>query len=89
MAMNVAQATTMLAQIETIELQLTALKHQVQEIAAQNGEKPLYFADLKGILAGQCSSSEEDIDAVRYQLTPEFIEDIATLPAPNSTDTAL
>lgn len=87
--MNAAQATAILAQINAIETQLAALKRQVQEIAAQNGDQPLFFADLKGILAGQCSSSEEDIDAVLYKLTPEFIEDIATLPAPDSKDPAL
>lgn len=38
------------------------------------------FADLKGMLAGQGSSSEAEIDAGLYQITPEFEEERATLP---------
>jgi hypothetical protein len=78
--MNAAQATAILAQINTIETQLTALKRQVQEIVAQNGEKPHSFADLYGLTGGEGNFSEEEIDAALYQLSPEWIDEIATLP---------
>ena len=78
--MNAAQATAILAQINNIEVQLTALKRQVQQIVAQDSEKPHTFADLKGIWAGQGNFSEEDIEESLYKLTPEWIDEIATLP---------
>ncbi|MDQ3009861.1 MAG: hypothetical protein M3X11_04065 [Acidobacteriota bacterium] len=81
--MDAAQATAILSQITTIETQLSELKQQVREIAAQNGEKPHTFADLKGIWAGQGNFSEDEIDAGLYRLTPEWIDDIATLPQGN------
>lgn len=78
--MNAAQATALLAQINIIEEQLSALKQQVQEIVAQDSEKPHTFADLKGIWAGQGNFSEEEIEAALYKLTPEWIDEIATVP---------
>ncbi len=78
--MNVAQAIALLAQITTIEAQLSALKQQVQEIIAQDNEKSHTFADLKGIWAGQGNFSEEEIEAALYKLTPEWIDEIATVP---------
>jgi hypothetical protein len=81
--MNAAQAAAILAQIDTIETQLTALKRQVQEAIAQDGEKPHTFADLKGIWAGQGNFSEEEIEESLYKLTPEWIDEIATLPKGN------
>lgn len=78
--MNTAQATALLAQIDSIETQLTTLKKQVQKFAAQNGEQPHTFADLYGLTAGVGNFSEEEIDAALYQLTPEWIEEIATIP---------
>ncbi len=76
--MNSAQATAILTQINSIESQLITLKHQVEEIASQNGKQPHSFADLKGIWAGH-SFSEEEIEASLYQLTPEWIDEIATV----------
>ena len=78
--MNAAQATAILSQINTIETQITALKRQVQEIAGQNGEKPHTFADLYGLTGGEGNFSEDEIDAGLYRLTPEWIDDIATIP---------
>ena len=65
--MNIAQATALLAQINHIEAQLTTLKQQVQEIAAQNGDQPHTFADLKGSWAGQGNFSEEEIEECLYK----------------------
>lgn len=81
--MNAAQATAILAQIDTIETQLSTLKQQVQEIVAQENGQPHTFADLKGIWAGQGNFSEEEIDAALYQLTPEWIDEIVTVPQSN------
>ena len=78
--MNTAQATALLAQIDSIETHLTTLKKQVQAIAAQNGAPPHSFADLKGIWAGQGNFSEEEIEECLYKLTPEWIDEIATVP---------
>ncbi|MGE0133360.1 MAG: hypothetical protein AB7U82_35220 [Blastocatellales bacterium] len=78
--MNATQATAILSQINNIEAQLNALKRQVQEIAAQNGEKPHTFADLYGLTKGEGNFSEEEIDAAFYHLTPEWIDEIATVP---------
>lgn len=78
--MNAAQATAILAQIDSIETQLATLKQQVREIAAPNGEPPHTFADLYGLTGGEGNFSEEEIDAALYRLTPEWIDDIATIP---------
>lgn len=78
--MSAAQATLILSQINAIEMQLATLKEQVQQIAAQNGEQPHTFADLYGLTGGEGNFSEEEIDAALYQLTPEWIDDIATIP---------
>lgn len=78
--MDAKQATAILLQINTIETELSELKRQVQDIAAQPGEKPHTFADLKGIWAGQGNFSEEEIEAALYKLTPEWIDEIATVP---------
>lgn len=78
--MNPAQTATILSQINTIETQLSMLKEQVQEIAEQNGKKPHTFADLYGLTAGEGNFSEEEIDAALYHLTPEWIDEIATIP---------
>ena len=81
--MNTVQAAAILSQINTIETQIAELKLQVQEMAAQNGEGPHSFADLKGIWAGQGNFSEEEIEESLYKLTPEWIDEIATLPKGN------
>ena len=78
--MNAAQATAILAQINSIETQLSVLKQQVKEVVAQNGDKSHTFADLKGIWAGQGDFSEEEIDAALYKLTPEWMDEIAVSP---------
>lgn len=79
--MNSAQATAILSQINSIETQLSTLKQQVQEIAPQNGEQPHTFADLYGLTGGEGNFSEEEIDACLYRLTPEWMDEIATVPA--------
>jgi hypothetical protein len=63
-----------------LEKDLSALKLQVQRLAEEEGEREYTMADLGGILEGVVSSSEEDIDAVLYRMSPEFEEDIATVP---------
>ncbi|MBI1764367.1 MAG: hypothetical protein HYR56_23315 [Acidobacteria bacterium] len=78
--MNAAQASALLAQINSIETQLTTLKQRVQKFAAQNDEQPHTFADLEGVWAGQ-NFSEEEIEAALYKLTPEWIDEIATIPS--------
>ena len=81
--MNSAQATAILTQINSIESQLITLKHQVEEMAAQNGEPSHTFADLKGLWAGH-RFSEEEMEASLYKLTPEWIDEIATVPRGSS-----
>lgn len=78
--MNAVQTIALLAQIDSIETQLTSLKQQVQKFAAQNGEPTHSFADLKGIWAGQGNFSEAEIEECLYKLTPEWIDEIATVP---------
>ena len=78
--MNAAQATAILSQINAIETQLATLKRQLQKFAAQGGDEPHTFADLYGLTAGEGNFSEEEIDAALYQLSPEWIDDIATIP---------
>jgi hypothetical protein len=51
-------------QVKSLELQLTVIKEQLKRLNPAKPTKP--FADLYGILAGKISSSEEDINAVRY-----------------------
>jgi hypothetical protein len=76
-----AQAThSLLIQIQHMEAQLRAMRRQIRNLA-QAGNKPAHtVADLFGALEGQVSTSEEEIDAVLYKLTPEFEDEIATLP---------
>jgi hypothetical protein len=51
-------------QIKALEIQLAVLKEQLKQL---NPAKPTKsFANLYGILAGKVSSSEEEINAVRY-----------------------
>lgn len=78
--MNAQAAHSILIQIQNIESQLSVLKKQVEKLVTQEKSPTHSFADLKGILKGKISSSEEEIDAVLYRLTPEFEEEIATLP---------
>ncbi|MEP7341376.1 MAG: hypothetical protein ABI977_26840 [Acidobacteriota bacterium] len=75
--------TVILSLIGQMEKDLSVLKLQVQRLAEQEGEREYTMADLHGVLEGVVSSSEEDIDAVLYRMTPEFEEDIATLPKPD------
>jgi hypothetical protein len=51
-------------QVKSLELQLTVIKEQLMRLDPVKPTK--HFADLYGILAGKISSSEEDINAVRY-----------------------
>ncbi len=44
-------------------------------------------ADLCGKWTTPGGISEEEIDAVLYRLTPEWIDEIATLPNPEPTTT--
>ena len=69
-----------LALINELEQGLSVLKLQVQRLAEEDGDKEHTFADLHGILEGIHSSSEAEIDAALYRMTPEFEEEIATLP---------
>ena len=51
-------------QIKVLEIQLAVIKEQLRRLSSTNPTKS--FADLYGILAGKVSSSEEEINAVRY-----------------------
>jgi len=73
-------AVTILSRIKSLELQITALRIEVEKFVEQEGKGSHTFADLKGILAGQGNFSEEEIDAALYQLPPGFEDEIATVP---------
>jgi hypothetical protein len=60
-------------QIKALELQLAVLKEQVKRLNSSTPAKS--FADLYGILAGKVSSSEEEINAVRYGFKWEGIDE--------------
>jgi hypothetical protein len=53
------------SQIRSLEAEIAVLKAQVQRL--RGSSPPRTFADLQGILSGQVSSSEEEIDAVRFR----------------------
>jgi hypothetical protein len=72
--------SSILSQIKSLELQLAVLRMQVQKLAEQENKRPYTIADLYGRLAGKVSTSEEEIDAALYQMTPEMEEEIATVP---------
>ena len=78
--MNAAQATAILSQINTIETQIFTLKQQVRQIVMQGDDQPHTFADLYGLTGGNGNFSEEEIDDALYHLTPEWIDEIATIP---------
>jgi uncharacterized small protein (DUF1192 family) len=73
-------AAALLSRIKIIEAQIAALRQEVEKLLAEDGEKRLTFAHLCGILEGKVSTSEEEIDAALYNMTPEFEDEIATLP---------
>lgn len=74
-----AKLEPILWQLNALAAQLEALKTQVQNLIEQ--EEPTHtFADLKGLTGGQWNLSEEEIDAGLYRMTPEFEEEIATIP---------
>jgi hypothetical protein len=56
---------TLVTYIKGLETQLAVLKAQVKRLSAPT--PPQSFADLCGILAGNVSSSEEEIEAVKYR----------------------
>jgi hypothetical protein len=60
-------------QIKALELQLAVLKEQVKRLNSSTPAKS--FPDLYGILAGKVSSSEEEINAVRYGFKWEGIDE--------------
>jgi hypothetical protein len=60
-------------QIKALEIQLAVLKAQLKRLNSSTPAKS--FADLYGILAGKASSSEEEIDAVRYGFKWEGIDE--------------
>lgn len=71
---------SLLEKIKAIEGELNTLKAGVFQLAKREGVKIHTFADLKGITGGQWNLSEEEIDAALYRMTPEFEEEIATVP---------
>ena len=78
--MNAQAADSLLIQIQQMEAQLLAMKKQIRNLAQKENTPTHTIADLFGVLKGKVSTSEEEIDAVLYKLTPEFEEEIATLP---------
>lgn len=77
------------AHINQIEKSLALLKKQVQQLSEEDGREEHTFADLEGILEGLVSTSEEEIDAALYRMTPEMEDEIATVPrAPGTEDAA-
>ena len=78
--MNAQATNSLLIQIQIIEAQLLALKKQVRNLTQVENKSTHTVADLFGVLEGKVSTSEEEIDAALYKLTPEFEDEIATLP---------
>ena len=72
--------SSVLSQIKSLELQLAALRMQVEKLAEQENQGTYTFADLYGWLEGYGHFSEEEIDAALYQLSPEWEDEIATVP---------
>ncbi len=53
------------SQIRSLETQLAVLKAEVEQLRAPGSRKT--FADLYGILEGQGSISEADLEAAKYR----------------------
>jgi hypothetical protein len=78
--MNAQATDSLLIQIQHMEAQLRAMRRELR-ILAQGENNPTHtVADVFGALEGKVSTSEEEIDAVLYKLTPEFEDEIAPLP---------
>lgn len=58
-------STTLVAHIQSLELELAVLKAQLQKAAA--AAPPKTAADLYGICAGRSETTEEDLAAVKYR----------------------
>ena len=52
------------SQIKTFEIQLAVLKAQLDRLSGTPSTKT--FAELHGLLAGKVTSSEQELDALRY-----------------------
>lgn len=73
---------SLLEKIKAIELELNTLKAGVFQLAKREGVKIHTLADLKGILKGRVSSSEEEIDAALYKAPPYMDEDFPEITKP-------
>ncbi len=78
--MSSSAAINILSHIKSLELQIKALRFEVENLIEQENEGTHTFADLYGMTKGQWNLSEEDIDATLYQLPPEFENEITSLP---------
>ena len=56
----------LLAQVKALEAQVRLLRAEIERLPKT--QQPKSFADLYGMLAGQVSSSEEDIRAAEYRV---------------------
>ncbi len=66
-------ATTLHAQIKSLEAQLAVLKAQLAGARAE--QPPRTFADLYGVLLGKASSGEQDIEAAEFRFDWESAQE--------------
>ena len=65
----------LLSQLKSLEMQLRVLQARIQFTTTPPVSSGSSFAELYGRLQGQVESTEEEIDAVLYQLPNNNLED--------------
>lgn len=77
--MEGTNVASILTQLKSLEAQIAALRIQVEHLIEQEQPRPT-VADFFGRLERQMNTSEEEIASALYRITPEFEEEIATIP---------
>ncbi len=76
----IPNADLILTQMKSLEVQLTSLRIQIQNLVNQENKSTHTLSDLRGILAGQGQFSEAEIDEVLYKMPPDLEAELATMP---------
>jgi hypothetical protein len=72
--MSSTATATILSRLKSLEMQVTALRMEVEKLVEQENKGTHTIADLFGALEGKISTSEEELDAVLYREPPNMDE---------------
>ena len=69
-------ATSLRSHMKSLEEQLRVLSAVVHSVTTVESEHAYALADLEGWLQGQADTTETEIDAVLYRVSPAIDEDL-------------